>query len=98
MAAVKLVKMAAVNFLRFTNILFVFSFHQHDGSSASQSTGNDSALNTRIVGGYSVTDGSRFPYFVQMWGIELCGGALIAPDVVISAAHVSFAEAGRRPY
>ena len=39
-----------------------------------------------------MTDTSRFPYFAQMWGTELCGGALIAPDIVLSAAHVSFTK------
>jgi len=39
--------------------------------------------NTRIVGGEPSVEGD-FPYFVQMGG---CGGALIAPDWVLFAAH-----------
>lgn len=39
--------------------------------------------NTRIVGGEPSAKGD-FPYFVQMGG---CGGALIAPDWVLFAAH-----------
>lgn len=41
----------------------------------------------RIIGGSNVED-SRHPYFVYMWDGGLCGGALIAPDIVITAAHV----------
>ena len=43
----------------------------------------------RIIGGEAVDD-PRYPYFAMMWGSSLCGGALIAPDLVVSAAHVSF--------
>jgi hypothetical protein len=43
----------------------------------------------RIIGGEDV-DEPRYPYFAMMWGRSLCGGALIAPDLVVSAAHVSF--------
>eukprot|EP00534_Pseudo-nitzschia_fraudulenta_P010726 CAMPEP_0201215616 /NCGR_PEP_ID=MMETSP0851-20130426/189068_1 /ASSEMBLY_ACC=CAM_ASM_000631 /TAXON_ID=183588 /ORGANISM="Pseudo-nitzschia fraudulenta, Strain WWA7" /LENGTH=550 /DNA_ID=CAMNT_0047505113 /DNA_START=3213 /DNA_END=4865 /DNA_ORIENTATION=+ len=39
--------------------------------------------NARIIGGEQVNSG-EFPYFVEMGG---CGGALIAPDVVLFAAH-----------
>lgn len=43
---------------------------------------------TRVINGDDVSD-DRFPYFSMMWGHALCGGALIGPDLVISAAHVS---------
>jgi hypothetical protein len=55
----------------------------------------------RIVGGSS-TDEGRYPYFVSLlnqYGIHSCGGTLVAPDVVMSAAHcadsVKYAQVGR---
>ena len=39
---------------------------------------------SRIVGGVVVTDPSKYPFMVKGSG---CGGSLIAPDVVLSAAH-----------
>eukprot|EP00980_Cylindrotheca_fusiformis_P003918 scaffold869_cov150-Cylindrotheca_fusiformis.AAC.3 len=41
------------------------------------------SMRTRIVGG-SESDPYEFPYYVDMDG---CGGSLIAPDVILSAAH-----------
>jgi Trypsin len=47
---------------------------------------------TRIVNGQNAPQG-RFPWFVRtlgtdaVGGIGACGGALIAPDMVLSAAH-----------
>ena len=43
---------------------------------------------TRIIGGQNADNG-RYPYFALMWGTSLCGGALVAPDLVVTAAHVS---------
>lgn len=44
----------------------------------------------RIIGGRDVTNLQRYPYFTKLSGNDgLCGGALIAPDVVISSAFVS---------
>jgi len=42
-----------------------------------------------IIGGTQVTDADRYKYIVSLtkWGGHFCGGALIAPDLVISAAH-----------
>lgn len=51
-------------------------------SSIVESSADDSS---RIVGG-SVADIGNYPYFVSLGG---CGGALIAPDVVLFAAHCS---------
>lgn len=51
-------------------------------SSIVESSADD---NSRIVGG-SVADIGNYPYFVSLGG---CGGALIAPDVVLFAAHCS---------
>jgi hypothetical protein len=41
----------------------------------------------RIVGGKEAELGD-YPYFVEMW----CGGALIAPDIVLTAAHCGDAK------
>jgi trypsin len=43
---------------------------------------------TRIIGGQIATDG-RYPYAVSLtsFGSHYCGGSLIAPDIVLSAAH-----------
>jgi len=41
----------------------------------------------RIVGGKPVNDGSTFPSYVFSFGSSLCGGTLIHPDIVLSAAH-----------
>jgi hypothetical protein len=46
---------------------------------------------TRIIGGEDV-DEARYPYFAMMWGGSVCGGVLIAPDLVVSAAHVRFRQ------
>ncbi len=54
----------------------------------------------RIVGGTNAPQ-NRYPYFVSLlnqYGAHSCGGTLVAPDVVISAAHcngVKFAQVGR---
>jgi len=40
-------------------------------------------VDNRIVGGDEADPGD-YPYYVDMWG---CGGALIAPDIVLFAAH-----------
>lgn len=55
----------------------------------------------RIIGG-SDTEMGRYPYFVSLLnqdGVHSCGGTLVAPDVVMSAAHcadsVKYAQVGR---
>lgn len=43
----------------------------------------------RIIGGTDVKESSRYPYFTTVAGYgSFCGGALVAPDIVLSAAHV----------
>jgi secreted trypsin-like serine protease len=49
----------------------------------------------RIINGEDVTDPDRYPWFVHVRGstpdnlsvLEACGGSLIAPDLVLTAAH-----------
>lgn len=43
------------------------------------------SISTRIVGGTQVTAGA-FPYFVHLFN-PTCGGSLIYPDIVLTAAH-----------
>jgi secreted trypsin-like serine protease len=43
------------------------------------------AKKSRIVGGTTVTDPIKYPWFGDWW--HGCGCSLIAPDVVLSAAH-----------
>jgi hypothetical protein len=44
----------------------------------------------RIIGGSAVDPfQDRYPYFALMWGLGICGGVLISPSIVLSAAHVS---------
>jgi len=45
--------------------------------------GGSANNNQRIVGGTQAAQGA-YPYYVEMGG---CGGALVAPDVVLFAAH-----------
>jgi hypothetical protein len=45
--------------------------------------GNGNGIDSRIVGGSQSAPG-EFPYYVDLNG---CGGSLIAPDVVLTAAH-----------
>ena len=46
----------------------------------------DDALEKRVIGGHDAAAG-RFPYYVHMWQASLCGGALIGPNLVLTAAH-----------
>jgi len=50
---------------------------------------NSPKIQPRIVGGTSVNPAeNRYPYFALMWGQGVCGGVLIAPSIVLTAAHV----------
>lgn len=49
-----------------------------------------------IVGG-SYVEAGVYPYYVQVYSTDggMCGGTLIAPDVVLTAAHCGWAPNGR---
>jgi len=69
---------------------FLFSQLCVVASSVSLRGGNDNEreLNTRIINGNKATEG-RYSYAVSLQDTvgHFCGGSLIAPDVVLSAAH-----------
>ena len=50
-----------------------------------------------IIGGQPVTDPNKYKYVVSLrkWESHFCGGALIAPDLVISAAHCENIDGAR---
>lgn len=56
-------------------------------------------LKSRIVGGY-ITEATRFPYYTLLLvsypsAAFTCGGTLIAPDVVLTAAHCIYEKDGK---
>ena len=57
------------------------------------SNSNERELGTRIIGGDEATEG-RYSYAVSLQDEvgHFCGGSLIAPDVVLSAAHCAGGE------
>ncbi|GAX20855.1 trypsin [Fistulifera solaris] len=58
------------------------------GLSSTLKIGNDTfAITPRIVGGDFVSSADVFPYYVHGVDGDLCGGSLIHPEVVLSAAH-----------
>ena len=51
---------------------------------------------TRVVGGVAVTDADEAPWMVALTissGYQFCGGALVAPDTVATAAHCVYGRA-----
>mmetsp|Transcript_53103 Transcript_53103/g.128922 ORF Transcript_53103/g.128922 Transcript_53103/m.128922 type:complete len:616 (+) Transcript_53103:2892-4739(+) len=51
---------------------------------------SSSIFSPRIVNGRQVDSRDRYPYYVALrdrWGNHVCGGTLIAPDAVLTAAH-----------
>lgn len=55
---------------------------------------NERVLKKRIIGGFAAPEG-RYPYVVSLQsfdGSHFCGGSLIAPDVILTAAHCAGGE------
>ncbi len=58
------------------------------GLSSAMNDGNETMVMTpRIVGGEIVTSADEYPYYVHGIDGDLCGGSLIHPQVVLTAAH-----------
>lgn len=58
------------------------------GGRTTRQISSSSKQHTKIIGGSSPPQG-RFPYVASLtyFGSHLCGGSLIAPDVILTAAH-----------
>lgn len=64
------------------------------GSLFSTVSGAPFEINPTIVGG-NIVDPNEYPYYVQILAAgSLCGGTLIAPDMVLYAAHCGNGEGG----
>jgi len=59
-----------------------------EGSSDTSLRGSPdlTAVAPRIINGVNADEG-RYPYFVMLLGSGMCGGVLIGPDLVLTAAH-----------
>ena len=79
-------------YLWVTTTLFLFLVVSSEDSIRIQNPENiihgEGRLRARdlIYGGNDAESG-RYPYFVRLVGTGQCGGALIAPEVVVTAAH-----------
>jgi trypsin len=62
-------------------------------SRTTNSTAPVAIKTTRIIGGFEAVSG-QFPWYVHAITDELCGGTLIAPDIVMTAAHCHDAYTG----
>ena len=62
-------------------------FSNHNTTTRSWTTPTGVEIQTRIVGGKDVTDLALFPSYGFNAGEGLCGGTLIHPDIVMTAAH-----------
>jgi secreted trypsin-like serine protease len=64
-------------------------FQQETGLSGSNQLRGASEIDYKIINGDDAKK-NRYPYYVSLLDIEgrhRCGGSLIAPDIVLSAAH-----------
>jgi secreted trypsin-like serine protease len=63
------------------------SLRGHSEQEQSAASAAPPARRNLIIGG-SIAKPDDYPYFAHLEGIS-CGGSLIAPDVVLTAGHVS---------
>lgn len=72
-------------------------FFQESGNPARRKTVGQTGSQIqrpRIINGEDAAEG-RYPYFVRLLsGGSLCGGVLIGPNLVLTAAHVSETKKG----
>jgi V8-like Glu-specific endopeptidase len=63
---------------------------QHQQLRSSSQSQQEQEERNLIIGGYQVSSKERFPYYVALLDANneiQCGGTLIAPDIVLTAAH-----------
>lgn len=71
-------------------VVLVEANHDSSLSNLRGSSSQTTVVNTRVIGGNNIEHAGVFPYFVLLHGNFVCGGVLIAPSLVLTAAHVSF--------
>lgn len=74
-------------------LLVTFLIYSKFSDAQNHLRGNNNVLvgpEPRIIGGADVNSTSRYPYYAVLAGSDgdMCGGALIAPDIVLTARHV----------
>lgn len=79
------------------------NYNEYDPNDPPEEISVEDALEGRIVGGSIVDNEDRYPYLASIlnsrqtsYGVKVwhaCGGSLIAPDVVLSAAHCASSSA-----
>ena len=80
-------RLTTTSLVSITLSFLVFVCKSHADEIIAPASASASA-STRIIGGFETAD-TRYTYAVSLsyFGEHFCGGALIAPDVVISAGH-----------
>ncbi|XP_044258058.1 trypsin alpha-3-like isoform X2 [Tribolium madens] len=64
------------------------------------SSQNNTALLPKIVGGFEATNQSQFAFMVsiRLYGHHICGGSIIDPSHVLTAAHCCLNNDNNKPY